>query len=154
MPHYRAAWLLPISQPPIQDAWFQLEAGRIVAFGGARDRRTTAGEIDLGQVVVRGRCAGREREHCGDGRRAWRGASRQLFTATDGFVVAEHDNRCCRRVVGSNHGQLPSAGMTPGPAEAAASVKSIRRYRELPTTLAVSDRVAEVQRTGRAADVE
>jgi len=52
MPHYRAAWLLPISQPPIQDAWFQLEAGRIVALGSARGRRTTPDETDLGHVAV------------------------------------------------------------------------------------------------------
>jgi cytosine/adenosine deaminase-related metal-dependent hydrolase len=53
MPHYRAAWLLPVSHPPIQDAWFHLEGGRIVGFGESRGRRVVAlSEIDLGRVAV------------------------------------------------------------------------------------------------------
>lgn len=35
MPHlHRAAWVLPISSPPIRDGWVAVEAGRIVAVGG------------------------------------------------------------------------------------------------------------------------
>jgi cytosine/adenosine deaminase-related metal-dependent hydrolase len=53
VPHYRAAWLLPISQPPIRDAWLRTDRGRIVAFGHARPGDFTApDEIDLGEVAV------------------------------------------------------------------------------------------------------
>ena len=53
MPQYRAAWLLPISQPPIRDAWLRIERGRIVAFGHSRPGDFTAeDEIDLGEVAV------------------------------------------------------------------------------------------------------
>ncbi len=47
------AWLLPISQPPIRDAWLRTDRGRIVAFGHSRPGDfTAADEIDLGQVAV------------------------------------------------------------------------------------------------------
>lgn len=50
---YRAAWLLPISQPPIRDGWIRTDAGRIVALGAhTRGNRGPADEIDLGQVAV------------------------------------------------------------------------------------------------------
>jgi cytosine/adenosine deaminase-related metal-dependent hydrolase len=53
MPYYRAAWLLPISQPPIRDAWLRTERGRIVAFGHSRPGDLTApDEIDLGNAAV------------------------------------------------------------------------------------------------------
>lgn len=53
MPQYRAAWLLPISQPPIRDAWLRTERGRIVAFGHSRPGDFTASdEIDLGPAAV------------------------------------------------------------------------------------------------------
>ena len=53
MPSYRAAWLLPISQPPIRDAWLRTERGRIVAFGPTRPGDFTApDEIDLRNVAV------------------------------------------------------------------------------------------------------
>ena len=53
MPSYRAAWLLPISQPPIRDAWIRIERGRIVAFGPTRPGDfTAADEVDLGNVAV------------------------------------------------------------------------------------------------------
>ena len=53
MPQYRAAWLLPISQPPIRDAWLRTDRGRIVAFGHSRPGDFTApDEIDLGEVAV------------------------------------------------------------------------------------------------------
>jgi aminodeoxyfutalosine deaminase len=53
VPQYRAAWLLPISQPPIRDAWLRTDRGRIVAFGHTRPGDFTArDETDLGQVAV------------------------------------------------------------------------------------------------------
>lgn len=53
MPQYRVAWLLPISQPPIRDAWLRTDHGRIVAFGHSRPGDFTApDEIDLGDVAV------------------------------------------------------------------------------------------------------
>ena len=53
MPQYRAAWLLPVSQPPIRDAWLRTDRGRIVAFGHSRPGDFTASdEIDLGDVAV------------------------------------------------------------------------------------------------------
>ena len=53
MPQYRAEWLLPISQPPIRDAWLRTERGRIVAFGHSRPGDLTASdEFDLGNVAV------------------------------------------------------------------------------------------------------
>lgn len=53
MPQYRAAWLLPISQPPIRDAWLRTDRGRIIAFGHSRPGDFTADdEIDLGEVAV------------------------------------------------------------------------------------------------------
>jgi aminodeoxyfutalosine deaminase len=53
VPQYRVAWLLPISQPPIRDAWLRTDRGRIVAFGHSRPGDFTApDEIDLGEVAV------------------------------------------------------------------------------------------------------
>lgn len=53
MPHYRAAWLVPVSQPPIRDAWLRTEGGRIVAFGHSRPGDFTApDEIDLGDCAI------------------------------------------------------------------------------------------------------
>ena len=53
MLQYRVAWLLPISQPPIRDAWLRTDRGRIVAFGHSRPGDFTApDEIDLGEVAV------------------------------------------------------------------------------------------------------
>ena len=53
MPQYRAAWLLPISQPPIRDAWLRTDRGRVIAFGHTRPGDFTApDEIDLGDVAV------------------------------------------------------------------------------------------------------
>jgi cytosine/adenosine deaminase-related metal-dependent hydrolase len=53
MPQYRAAWLLPISQPPVRDAWLRTDRGRVVAFGHSRPGDLTGSEeIDLGPVAV------------------------------------------------------------------------------------------------------
>jgi cytosine/adenosine deaminase-related metal-dependent hydrolase len=48
---YRAAWVVPISEPPFRDGWIAVDRGRIVAMG----RRTpddNVQEIDLGAVAV------------------------------------------------------------------------------------------------------
>jgi cytosine/adenosine deaminase-related metal-dependent hydrolase len=38
MPYvHHARWILPIAQPPIRDGWVAVDAGRIVALGGASD---------------------------------------------------------------------------------------------------------------------
>ncbi len=53
MTQFRAAWILPISQPPIRDGWILTERGRIVAFGPSRPGDyIPSGEIDLGDVAV------------------------------------------------------------------------------------------------------
>jgi cytosine/adenosine deaminase-related metal-dependent hydrolase len=53
VPQFRAAWLLPISQPPIRDGWVRTERGRITAFGPhRRGQRRPPGEIDLGAVAI------------------------------------------------------------------------------------------------------
>jgi cytosine/adenosine deaminase-related metal-dependent hydrolase len=53
MQQYRAAWVLPISQPPIRDGWILTERGRIVAFGHSRaNDLPPSNEIDLGDVAV------------------------------------------------------------------------------------------------------
>jgi cytosine/adenosine deaminase-related metal-dependent hydrolase len=48
--HYHAAWLVPISDPPIRDAWLAVDRGRIVALS----RRPIPGarEVELGDVAV------------------------------------------------------------------------------------------------------
>lgn len=53
MPHYRARWIVPISQPPIRDGWVRVERGRVVALGPhRRGERAAPDDIDLGSVVV------------------------------------------------------------------------------------------------------
>lgn len=52
----RAAWVLPISEPPVRDGWVVLDGGRIVA-SGAGDGRGEASvaqapELDLGHVAI------------------------------------------------------------------------------------------------------
>src|SRR5688572_7830218 len=51
MVRYRAAWLLPITEPPIRDGWVEIDRGRIVALGraGAADGEA---ERDLGRVAI------------------------------------------------------------------------------------------------------
>jgi len=53
MAQFRAAWVLPISQPPIRDGWVRTERGRITAFGPyRRGDRVPMDEIDLGSVAL------------------------------------------------------------------------------------------------------
>jgi cytosine/adenosine deaminase-related metal-dependent hydrolase len=57
MVRYHAAWILPISEPPIRDGWVAAEGGRVVAYGalgpaGRRGLADGAREVDLGDVVV------------------------------------------------------------------------------------------------------
>ena len=52
---YHAAWILPISEPPIRDGWVAVDRGRVVALGAAGDaraRRTAREVVDLGDVAV------------------------------------------------------------------------------------------------------
>jgi len=56
MPTFRAAWILPITGPPVRHGWVTTAGGRIVAVGGARERPPVqggkSGGIDLGDVAV------------------------------------------------------------------------------------------------------
>ena len=46
MIRYRAAWVIPISRPPIRDGWVAVDRGRITGVGAG------AGDRDLGDVAV------------------------------------------------------------------------------------------------------
>ena len=50
MIRYRAAWVLPITEPPIRDGWVAVEGGRVVAVG--RRSPGVVEEYDLGSVAV------------------------------------------------------------------------------------------------------
>jgi len=54
MVRYHAAWILPISEPPIRDGWFAVDRGRVVALGAAGKRVLSDGArvVDLGQAAV------------------------------------------------------------------------------------------------------
>ncbi len=49
MIRYRAAWVLPVAEPPIRRGWFAVEEGRVVALGG--DDASPV-DVDLGDVAV------------------------------------------------------------------------------------------------------
>src|SRR5207302_1898542 len=59
--HYHAAWVLPISEPPIRDGWVTVDRNRVVAVsrrppsrvqGGEAGAVDAAIEIDLGNVAL------------------------------------------------------------------------------------------------------
>ena len=54
MIRYHAAWILPISEPPIRHGWFAVDRGRVVALGAAGKRVLSDGArvVDLGDVAV------------------------------------------------------------------------------------------------------
>src|SRR3954453_4831455 len=54
MIRYHAAWILPISEPPIRDGWFAVDRGRGIALGAAGKRGLVDGAevIQLGNVAV------------------------------------------------------------------------------------------------------
>jgi aminodeoxyfutalosine deaminase len=54
MIRYHAAWILPISEPPIHDGWLAVDRGRVVALGSAGRRVLADGahEVDLGDVAI------------------------------------------------------------------------------------------------------
>jgi cytosine/adenosine deaminase-related metal-dependent hydrolase len=56
MPTFRAAWILPITGPPVRHGWVTTAGGRIVAVGDARERTPGASGkdrgTDLGDVAV------------------------------------------------------------------------------------------------------
>jgi cytosine/adenosine deaminase-related metal-dependent hydrolase len=51
---YHAAWIVPISEPPIRDGWIAVEQGRIAAMGKGPPSRVHDGarQVDLGSVAV------------------------------------------------------------------------------------------------------
>jgi cytosine/adenosine deaminase-related metal-dependent hydrolase len=54
---YRAAWVLPIAEPPIRNGWVAVDRGRVAAVGrpGPADGRSDlvrAAEVDLGHVAL------------------------------------------------------------------------------------------------------
>jgi cytosine/adenosine deaminase-related metal-dependent hydrolase len=49
--HFHAAWVVPISSPPLRDGWVAVESGRIAATT-RRPPAATGREIDLGDVAV------------------------------------------------------------------------------------------------------
>jgi cytosine/adenosine deaminase-related metal-dependent hydrolase len=52
---YRAAWLLPISAPPIRDGWVAVERGRVAALGGpAQSPPLNATQLDEPRVILPG----------------------------------------------------------------------------------------------------
>ena len=52
MPTYRAAWLVPISSPPIRGGWLSTAAGRITAIGPEGERAPAGEAHDLGEVAL------------------------------------------------------------------------------------------------------
>jgi cytosine/adenosine deaminase-related metal-dependent hydrolase len=54
MVRYHAAWILPISEPPIRGGWLAVDRGRVVALGAAGKRVLSDGAqvVDLGDVAV------------------------------------------------------------------------------------------------------
>jgi cytosine/adenosine deaminase-related metal-dependent hydrolase len=57
---YRAAWVLPISRPPIRDGWLDIEGDRILACGGGEPPAAPSdragghnrNDVDLGEVAL------------------------------------------------------------------------------------------------------
>jgi hypothetical protein len=54
---YRAAWVLPISAPPIRGGWVAVDGGVIAGVGGPQDDpgqagHGAAGRADLGEAVI------------------------------------------------------------------------------------------------------
>ena len=48
----RAAWVCPVTQPPLRDGWVRIEDGVITAVGEGREAPAAAREVDLGSAVV------------------------------------------------------------------------------------------------------
>src|ERR1041384_7391398 len=50
---YRAAWVLPVSEPPIRNGWIRTDESRIVGFGSSAQSPSGSEEtVDLGSVAV------------------------------------------------------------------------------------------------------
>jgi aminodeoxyfutalosine deaminase len=49
--HYHAAWIVPVSDPPMRDAWIAVDRGRVAALS-RRGPTDGSREVDLGDVVV------------------------------------------------------------------------------------------------------
>jgi cytosine/adenosine deaminase-related metal-dependent hydrolase len=52
MIRYHAAWILPISEPPIRDGWIAVDRGRIAAMGRPAASGIGDRDVDLGRVAV------------------------------------------------------------------------------------------------------
>lgn len=52
MRSFRAAWICPITSPPIRDGWFAVEDGRIVAVGGPEQKPPGLPPHELGRAAV------------------------------------------------------------------------------------------------------
>ena len=54
MIRYHAAWILPISEPPIRHGWLAVDRGRVVALGAAGKRVLADGAdvVELGDVAL------------------------------------------------------------------------------------------------------
>ncbi len=52
MLRYRAAWVLPIAQPPVRDGWVEVVRGRVVGVSGASSRSPDARDVELGEVAI------------------------------------------------------------------------------------------------------
>lgn len=55
MIRYHAAWIVPISQPPLRDGWVAVEGDRIVSCGSRLSESDAGGDsrhVDLGEVAI------------------------------------------------------------------------------------------------------
>ena len=53
MTRYHAAWILPITGPPIRDAWVDVEDGLVTGVGSGEDRKPPpSSEVSLGSSIV------------------------------------------------------------------------------------------------------
>ena len=52
MIRYRAAWVVPIAQPPLRDGWIAVDNGRVAACGARKPEGESSGDIELGDVAV------------------------------------------------------------------------------------------------------
>ncbi|HUR33176.1 MAG TPA: amidohydrolase family protein [Vicinamibacterales bacterium] len=52
MTRYRAAWVVPVSGPPIRDGWVAVEQGRIAAIGRGTAVAVAGDDRDLGSVAL------------------------------------------------------------------------------------------------------
>lgn len=49
---YHAAWVVPVSEPPLRDAWIAVDRGRVVALGHRGPLSAGVRHVDLGGVAI------------------------------------------------------------------------------------------------------